>query len=155
MQPEKKTWLYLIRFCISRLKPKSVYTLFTILTLAGYVWVLFNLNDPYGSANDRYGFCLFKKTTGIPCPACGSTRSLIEIVHLHPIAGLQTNPLGYIALLFLLIMPVWLCYDLFTRKSTLPVFYQQAEQFIRKKYVASTLIMLVLANWIWNIYKHV
>ena len=135
------------------MKPKGVYTLFVLLTLAGYVWVLFNLNDPYGSANERYGFCLFKKTTSIPCPACGSTRSLIEILHGNLNIAFQTNPLGFIALLFLLIMPFWLLTDLVSRKRTLSVFYMKAEKIIRKKYVASLLILIVLANWIWNIYK--
>lgn len=135
------------------MKPKGVYTLFILLTLAGYVWVLFNLNDPYGSANDRYGFCLFKKTTGIPCPACGSTRSLLEIIHGNIAAGIETNPLGIIALIYLLILPFWLLTDLVLVKRTLPAFYLKAEKIVRKKYVASLLILLVLANWIWNIYK--
>jgi len=96
-----------------------------------------------------------QKTTGIPCPACGSTRSLIEIVHGHPIAGMQTNPLGYLSLLFLLVMPIWLWLWSFNQEINHPGILSTGRAIHQKKYVASILIMLVLANWIWNIYKHV
>lgn len=37
-------------------------------------------------------FCLLRKITGIPCPACGSTRSLVAWAHLDPIEAFRLNP---------------------------------------------------------------
>src|SRR5262245_45115134 len=42
-----------------------------------------------------FPFCLLRKTTGVPCPACGSTRSLVAWTHLDPIAALRFNPLFF------------------------------------------------------------
>ncbi|HXJ55152.1 MAG TPA: DUF2752 domain-containing protein [Verrucomicrobiae bacterium] len=38
-------------------------------------------------------FCVLRKFTGLPCPACGSTRSLLAWTHLDPVAAFQFNPL--------------------------------------------------------------
>lgn len=44
-------------------------------------------------------FCLLRTTTGIPCPGCGCTRSLLAWTHLDPIAALRFNPLFFVATL--------------------------------------------------------
>lgn len=56
--------------------------------------------------------CLFKEFTAIPCPTCGTTRSLIAFSKLDLVAALQFNPL-----LFLLILAVlgWLVSRLHSR----------------------------------------
>ncbi|MBK8000772.1 MAG: DUF2752 domain-containing protein [Verrucomicrobia bacterium] len=42
-------------------------------------------------------FCGLRELTGIPCPACGSTRSLLAWTHLDPIAAFRFNPLFFLA----------------------------------------------------------
>ena len=42
-------------------------------------------------------FCLLREITGIPCPACGSTRSLLAWTHLDPSGAFFFNPLFFIA----------------------------------------------------------
>ncbi len=37
--------------------------------------------------------CVFKGLTGLPCPTCGSTRSVIHLVHGDVPAALAMNPL--------------------------------------------------------------
>ncbi len=49
-------------------------------------------------------FCLLRATTGIPCPGCGCTRSLLAWTHLDPVSALRFNPLFF---LFTVAMPVW------------------------------------------------
>ncbi len=44
-------------------------------------------------------FCLLRTTTGIPCPGCGCTRSLLAWTHLDPVAALRFNPLFFVATL--------------------------------------------------------
>ena len=42
-------------------------------------------------------FCLLRKVTGIPCPGCGCTRSLLAWTDLDPLAALRFNPLFFVA----------------------------------------------------------
>ncbi len=44
-------------------------------------------------------FCLLRTATGIPCPGCGCTRSLLAWAHLDPLAALRFNPLFFVATL--------------------------------------------------------
>ncbi len=46
--------------------------------------------------------CLFKLTTGYPCPSCGGIRAVVSMITLHPLEALKWNPLA--ACLFLLLM---------------------------------------------------
>ena len=42
-------------------------------------------------------FCLLRETTGIPCPACGSTRSLAAWATLDLALAFRFNPLFFLA----------------------------------------------------------
>ena len=64
------------------------------------------------------------------------------------------NPLGWLVVGALLIVPCWMLFDLISTKKTLYVFFTRTESSIQSKKVAVFLILLVLLNWIWNIYKH-
>jgi hypothetical protein len=44
-------------------------------------------------------------------------------------------------------------YDVILKKDTLYNSYKKAEAFIKIKWVAIILIILLLINWIWNIQK--
>jgi hypothetical protein len=72
--------------------------------------------------------CQWKKLTGIPCPACGSTRCLAAIASLQLATALQFNPLAF---LVFCAVPVWFflwIIDRFWRKSLLFRLRQQAER---------------------------
>ena len=38
--------------------------------------------------------CYVKSLTGLPCPGCGLTRSVLHASHGQPLAALQFNPFG-------------------------------------------------------------
>jgi hypothetical protein len=40
------------------------------------------------------GACLFRRLTGLPCPTCGMTRSVVLSLHGHLAAALRVNPAG-------------------------------------------------------------
>lgn len=44
--------------------------------------------------------CALKRTTGLPCPGCGLTRSWVSAVHGDPGASLAHHPLGWLVLLY-------------------------------------------------------
>jgi Protein of unknown function (DUF2752) len=43
--------------------------------------------------------CVFKGLTGIPCPTCGSTRSVMHLAHGDILHALAMNPLTTVCLL--------------------------------------------------------
>lgn len=122
--------------------------------VAGYIWFIYNLYTQSINTNSNgIHFCIIKSLTGIPCPSCGSTRSVIEFFHGNFINALYINPLGYLIVLLMVSLPVWISFDLITDKSSFYSFYKKVEIFISKRIVAFLLIILILANWYWNIYK--
>jgi hypothetical protein len=137
------------------MQKKWLYFFVTVCSLAGGAWVIWN-RVYYTPADPHSGFntCLFKAATGLPCPSCGSTRSVVDITKLHFGDALYANPFGFIIALSIIILPVWVLYDLSARKSTCYHFYITAETIIRKRWVAVCLVALVAANWLWNIYKY-
>ncbi|BBE16839.1 hypothetical protein AQPE_0986 [Aquipluma nitroreducens] len=53
----------------------------------------------------------------------------------------------------LILAPLWILYDIVLRKDSLLQVYNRSEIFLRQKWIAIPLILLVILNWIWNIYK--
>lgn len=98
--------------------------------------------------------CLFKNVTGIPCPSCGTTHSVLKLVQMDWSGALMENPLGYVTGAGLLVIPVWIIFDLLKGTSSFYNQYKKTEELIRKRWVAASLIMLITANWIWTILKY-
>lgn len=55
----------------------------------------------YSKAMDKaFGtVCTLKLLTGYPCPSCGMTRSLIELMHFHLIESFKMHPLLILVLI--------------------------------------------------------
>jgi hypothetical protein len=121
--------------------------------MSGYSWLLLHLDHRW--ANVVGQVCVFKNATGIPCPSCGATRSMIALISGDLISAILWNPIGLLLLGGLVIFPVWLLHDLALKKNSFHVFYARVEKTIRQKQVAWPLIILLLLNWCWNIYKGV
>jgi hypothetical protein len=99
------------------------------------------------------GICLFKQVTDVPCPSCGSTRSVLSVLHGDFAGALLWNPFGIIILGILLVCPLWILFDVLFKRDSLHHFYLRTELFLKRKWVAIPAILLVLLNWIWNILK--
>ena len=95
-----------------------------------------------------------KQILHIPCPSCGTTRSVISIIKGDFLNAVLINPLGYIAIISLVIIPIWIIFDCSTGKSTLVNTYHACLRFIKKAYIYIPLIILTICNWIWNIVKY-
>ena len=130
----------------------KLYVVLLIACLAGYVWLFYSMTKPQSKGN-AVEVCLFKHVTNIPCPSCGSTRSVLSITHGDILQALYINPLGIIVALIMLIAPVWIMFDIVAGKKTLSDFYRKTEVFLKKTWIAIPLILLVIINWIWNITK--
>jgi hypothetical protein len=127
-----------------------LYTIVMIGTISGLFYFLYSF---YRNPETGISWCLFKNATGYPCPSCGTTRAMKHLVQAEFYKALVTNPLSYLMALVLFIVPVWVGYDAITRKSGFFQWYQNGETLIRKRPIAFLFIGLILANWIWNIFK--
>lgn len=135
------------------LNRNRLYLIIMIACIAGYFWLTMNWLYPPVHHSKETSICLLKHFTNIPCPSCGSTRSLLSIINGNFLEGFYLNPLGYILLVILIAAPIWVIYDWFSNSQTLLTFYKKTEQFFSRKIVAIPAILLVLMNWAWNIYK--
>lgn len=121
-----------------------------LLWMGSCAWLVYNL---YNSSSAS--ICLFKNITSLPCPACGTTRSAVNIMQGHLLHAVYINPLGFLAIILLLAVPIWLVTDMLRHKQTLHHTYKAFDGFF-KKHPAIIIIMLAALsfNWLWNIAKH-
>jgi hypothetical protein len=132
---------------------RHYYRAFTLLTLAGYLWIGGNfISGETGTVGAT--LCLFKRMTGVACPSCGATRALLALLHGEIGNALYINPLGFVLLPLLLILPWWLSLDFFRRDNS---FYRAGEfvsrLFSRHRWITAAGTILLVANWGWNIFK--
>lgn len=130
----------------------KLYITLMLACLAGYIWIYFGIFQGIYREN-HFEVCIIKRITNIPCPSCGTTRSVAEIFKGNYQNALLMNPLGFIITLILIIAPSWIILDVLIKKQSFFVFYQSLEQKINKPIYSVLLISLVLINWVWNITK--
>lgn len=133
------------------MKQKLYITLF-IACMAGYGWLYLNAGHP-PEALHAVGVCPVKYITTLPCPSCGSTRSVLQLLEGNFTTAFLLNPFGYLILLLMVMLPVWIVTDLVTRRQSLYLVYTRTETYLKQAQYAIPLIALVLVNWIWNITK--
>ena len=130
----------------------KLYLILLIACLAGYIWLYFSLTKNI-TESKSFEVCLIKYVTNIPCPSCGSSRSVISLTKGDFIGALNFNPIGYLVAIIMLIAPIWIIADTIKRTNTLFDFYLKTETYLKKPKIAIPLILLVIINWIWNITK--
>ena len=111
---------------------------------AGVVWLVID-----AATDGTWTPCLFKLLTGIPCPACGSTRAVLALLRGED--ALAYNPLGIITFAVALLTLVALSRDLVTGSDSLFLYWRRAEQFVRQPWVAAAGIAALTSNWMWTI----
>ena len=131
-----------------------LYSLLLTACLAGYIWLYYRIKSNL-TENKSLEVCLIKHATNIPCPSCGSTRSIISLTKGNFVEAFELNPIGYIVALIMLIAPVWIIVDIILKNNSLFVCYQKIESHLKKPKYTIPLILLVIINWIWNITKGV
>ena len=136
-----------------QLSSNRLYVMLIFACLAGYVWLYLNLSIQLTESANKFGGCMIKHITNIPCPSCGSTRSVLSLYNGKYLQALYWNPFGFIIAFIMVVTPVWMAYDYFAKKTSLFNFYNKTEAVINQKKIIIPLIILVLMNWFWNIYK--
>lgn len=129
-----------------------LYWLLLILCIAGYVWLYIGFLTGR-SEPDAPEVCMIKYVTGVPCPSCGSTRSVYSLLKGDLLNAIYINPLGILVFIVMVILPFWIAWDVASKRSTLYRFYRGIENKLAKPVYAIPLILLIIINWIWNIIK--
>ena len=137
----------------SALNRNKLYFFLLIACIAGYTWVIYNYHSGSDGYKEGINTCIIKQVTTIPCPSCGTTRSIISLVNGNFLESLYWNPLGIILVMIMVISPIWILIDFIFKKKSLYTTYRKTEKVIQNKYIAIVLIILILANWVWNIQK--
>lgn len=128
-----------------------LYRFMYLALFAGYLWVGWNLVHP--PSGNSFTPCPLKNLTGIACPSCGTTRSVIAVANGNLQQAAFINPLGIVASIIMVVLPFWIAYDLLLKKDTLQRGYNKTEDFLRNRIVIAIAALLMITNWIWNIYK--
>lgn len=134
------------------MKRNRLYLIVIIACFFGTLYLLYQINN--FSNSDTFSVCPIKTVTGYPCPSCATTRAIVFLSKGNIVSSIQQNPFGLIVGLCMLVLPFWIGYDVLKKKATFYQFYLKAEAEIRKPKIALILILLVILNWIWNLYKH-
>ena len=126
-----------------------LYIFLVALCAVGYGWLFLSA---HGLHVGHWKGCLTKQILNIPCPSCGTTRSVIALWHGHPLDALMLNPFGIIVSILMAVVPLWVAADVATGRATLLCTYRRVEQAVGKFWLP--LALLVVANWVWNFIKY-
>ncbi len=130
----------------------KLYSLLLIACFAGYGYLYYNIDN---LSNETFRVCIIKNVTGYACPSCGATRAVSLLLEGKITASLLLNPFGIVIAIIMTVFPVWVLTDVILKKDSFFKAYKKSEIILKKPWLASVLILLVLLNWIWNIYKNV
>lgn len=128
---------------------KKIYTVLGLSFVMGLSWLCLAQWHQMPSV----AFCWFKKITHLPCPSCGTTRSVTALLGGDVAASFLLNPLGIAAFIIMACIPIFLIYDVLMKSNKTIRTYHSIEKILQKRLVAVPLIVLVILNWVWNIAK--
>jgi hypothetical protein len=97
-----------------------------------------------------YLTCPSQKWIGLPCPGCGTTRSLLSILNGNFKLALNWNPFGFLALAFVAITPILLLIDFFAKQQTAWLIFNKTEIWLKNRFVLFSVLIIILLNWWWN-----
>lgn len=128
----------------------KLYSIVLIACFAGFIYLFYSIHH---LRNEAFRVCIIKNVTGYPCPSCGTTRAVSFFLDGNITTSLLLNPFGILVAIMMFVFPVWILTDLLFKKDHFFRAYRKTEVIIRKPWLATILILLVLLNWIWNLYK--
>ncbi len=132
--------------------PRHLYTISVLLSAMALLWLAAAcLLTPDGLTT----VCPFRLATGLPCPACGSTRAAAAILRGNFGEALRLNPNGYLLFAMGAVILPLLAWDGITGDRVYARFYLRCNRWLQRRAVWIPLLLLVAANWIRNILQSV
>lgn len=123
---------------------KLKYTTIISILILGYFF-LYKFSGSIG----EHTVCIIKNVTGVSCPACGSTRATVELMQGNLVNAAIINPLGIITNILITISFFWMIIDIIRNKETFLPFLKMDWD----KRIKIFIVLIVVANWTWNIVK--
>ncbi len=123
---------------------------FVILSYC-YIFIAYKYSLSIKSINS----CFLKNSTNYPCPLCGSTRSIIHTLNGDIIQAFKFNMLGIIFIIFILLLTVWLIYDLCFKKISFYFFLKSNVKIFKNKKIVIIFFILIFVNWISLIIRNI
>lgn len=121
------------------------YIYASLFVIAGWLWLLYNLNTQHGIS-----VCLFNNLTGIPCPTCGTTTAIVQIINGDLTSAFNTNPLSYIIAVGLLVLATWVLKDIIGQKYSLQKSIARFDKRIKQTpWLLAIILSPVILSWIW------
>ncbi len=128
------------------------YGVLVLMLAASYAWIGYN-GIVRAQGADGVSICIVRNVTGVPCPGCGTTRSVVHVLHGEILDAVTTNPLGLLAAGALTLLPLWIGADLVRGRASLMHAYAVLNQQLARRAVLVVVVVLVLCLWTWNIYN--
>lgn len=122
------------------------YRLLLLAIVGGY---FFAGISAYLQSQTTHTICIFKNITGYPCPGCGTTRGTILLFKGRFFESIMLNPVALFMNIMAVTAFVMIIRDLLLHKSD---FHKFSTRKIHPLILA-LVVLLVIANWIWNIHK--
>lgn len=97
--------------------------------------------------------CVFFHLTGLPCPTCGMTRSVIALTHLNLSRAVQMNPLGF---LFVGGFGLWWAcsvYEVLTARSTRILSWASRKVVLLSVAGGAVLLIYGVARIVWILHR--
>lgn len=128
------------------------------LYLFVFIWclgvVLFSVYVWFAPLRPPSTHCFFKIQYGIPCAGCGGSHAIQSLLHGQWSAALLYNPLAVVVFISSLVLSVIFLYDLMFSRNYLVQLVQYIQWRIRFRFVSIYLAILLMASWIYIIYRY-
>ena len=92
--------------------------------------------------------CPINSVTGIPCPSCGTSRTILQILEPDLIQSSLFNPLGIIVLTAVVVLPIWTLRDLIRGERSMYLTAGTGEQLLQSNRILRYALLALIAT-IW------
>lgn len=122
--------------------------------LLGVGWLTYKLLTPTDWQQGAWQ-CPFKTIMGIACPGCGTTRGFYAIIMHHDVGAaiVRYNAFSVIELPLMVLVAIMFVIDIALQQHWLYDFCLKVDAALKQKWVIIPTILLIIANWGWNIWK--
>jgi len=121
----------------------------TLIYFTGVAWLLLNAFWP-----THIVVCPLRLATGLPCPACGTTRGLTLLLHGEPWQALVSNPNVLLVAPAALVFTLALVGGWWLRKPFVQQLYDKAQHTLSHKRALFAFVTWELCVWAYLLICH-